>query len=475
MSPARRSTKSTNANVDAGVNAVGYSLLRQVFLRMTLTMLAAIVLVIAVLFFEFQAHVDSLRDRSLGGQAADIARHLQVDTDGKVSVDLPVALAAAYRAESGRIRFAVVNRSAQVLASSFGVTDALDSQNLVFEGAPLFFATINAHSGRSFYGASIAHENSFSRLSIQVQQSAEHEDVVLDTFLDELGEEVAWIVVLVFGAILLVTYWTLRASLSSLTELSRQAAMIGPETLGQRLRVDTVPMEVRPMVVAVNAALDRVAAAFRQQRRFTADAAHEMRTPIAILRAHLGTVDDKHAHALGRDLLALDRVVGQLLKLAQVDSMSVSLHEGLDLHEVAVQVAILMGPAAIARDRGIAVIGDEHVLVRGDANTLEVALRNLVENALNHTPVGSEVEISVSAQQRSFSVLDRGPGVAADDRDRIFERFWRHQRNTMDGAGLGLSIVSRIVAAHGASIQVSERAAGGAVFTIAFAAQCSST
>ena len=446
----------------------GGSLLRRVFLRMSLTMCAAVVLVVALLLFEFQSHVDTLRDRSLSGQAADVARHVARGRARRVTVDLPPALAQAYESDAARFRYAVLDTDGRLLAGSPGVVGPLDPDGVPPAGNARYFATLDPDSGRRYYGASLSHSAAGGALVIQVQQSAEHEDVLADTLLDELADEVAWVVVLVFAAILLVTYWTLRASLSSLTRVSAQAAAIGPGTLERRLALDGVPDEVRPTVRAVNEALERMQRAFEQQRRFVADAAHEMRTPIAVLRAHLDILGRDDAQALERDLAALDRVVGQLLRLAQVDSLDASTHGDVDLHAVAVNTAALMGPAAIAAGRTLGVGGDAHARVTGDAGALEVALRNLVENALNHAPAGSEVEIEVSAAARSLRVLDRGPGVPEADRERIFERFWRRERSDGTGAGLGLSIVSRIAAAHGATVRVDPREGGGAAFTIAF-------
>jgi len=445
----------------------GGSLLRKVFLRMSLTMSAAVVLVVVVLVFEFRSHVDTLRDRSLSGQAADVARHVATAREG-VTVDLPPALADAYGAESARYRYAVLDAGGRLLAASPGVTAALHPQAAPAAAGPQFFATLDTQTGRHYYGASMVRESAAGTLLIQVQQGAEHSDVLADTLLDELADEVGWVVALVFAAILLVTYWTLRASLASLTRISSEAAAIGPGTLDRRLGLDGVPDEVRPTVRAVNEALERVQLAFQQQRRFVADAAHEMRTPIAVLRAHLDAVGGEHASALERDLAAIDRVVTQLLRLAQADSLEASSHGEVDLHEVAVNTAALMGPAAIAAGRSIGVGGDAPAPVTGDAGALEMALRNLVENALNHSPAGSEVAIEVSAAERCLRVLDRGPGVAGADRERIFERFWRRERADTTGAGLGLSIVSRVAAAHGATVRVDAREGGGAVFTLGF-------
>ena len=444
------------------------SLLGRVFVRMSVTMLGAILLVTGVLYIKYEEHVDTLRDRSLSGQAADVARHLEVDDQARLRVNLPPALATAYAAD-GRYHYVVLDEDGGVLAASVGATAVNESPRVLSAGTPRYFATLDPATGRSFYGASSLHDGPTGPVLVQVQQSAEHADVVMDTFLDELGDEVLWIVVVIFVAILLVTWFTLRASLSTLEEVSQQAAAVGPETLHRRLTLEGVPAEIRPIVVAVNAALERVEEAFQQQRRFTADAAHEMRTPIAVLRAHLDTLDAGEARALGRDLTALDRVVAQLLRLAQADSMTLKPEGSADLHATALNVAALMGPAAIRSGRSIALTGDPECRVSGDADALEMALRNLVENALNYTPEGTEVEIQVDARARCVCVLDRGPGVAPEHREQVFERFWRADRRDGDGAGLGLSIVARVASAHGASLSVDNREGGGARFCMCFA------
>jgi signal transduction histidine kinase len=224
---------------------------------------------------------------------------------------------------------------------------------------------------------------------------------------------------------------------------------------------------VRPLVLAVNQALDRLEEGFRAQREFTADAAHELRTPLAVLRARIDTLADREAaSALRSDLENMTHVVNQLLAVAELEANTAGAMETVDLHGICSEVAASLAPIAIAQRKDIALTGaDAPVFVRGNAPMLHRAIRNLAENALRHTPAGTSVEIGVS-RDGAVSVSDEGPGVAPAERELIFRRFWRRDRSRADGAGLGLAIVSRIVEAHAGRIEVSNRTGGGAIFSI---------
>ncbi len=448
-------------------NMVRSSLLSKVFLRVGLTMFAAVVLVVVILVVEFMIHMDTLHDRSLNGQAGDIARHLNVNAEGDITVSLPTTLARAYQRKDAQYHYVVVDEQGQVLAASPGISVPLHRDDLETDSPVSYFKFIDPNSGYQHNGASLRHETALGTVYIQVQQDIEHDDVLVDSFLDELGEEVLWILLLIFGAILAVTFFTLRNALAPLHRVSAHAAAIGPSTLDQRLPMEDVPAEIHPLLLAVNSSLDRLQMGFQQQQRFVADAAHEIRTPIAILRAHLGSLELESGKTLERDLGNLERVVSQLLKLAQVDSFVIGNGEKAELNTVAVNAAALMGPIAIAAGKSIAVTGDTQCSIVGDADVLEVAVRNLIENALNHSPEDSEIEIQVTNGPQ-IRVLDRGPGVAAADREHIFDRFWRKDRSQASGAGLGLAIVSRIAALHDATITVEDRPDGGAIFVLTF-------
>jgi signal transduction histidine kinase len=235
-----------------------------------------------------------------------------------------------------------------------------------------------------------------------------------------------------------------------------------------------MPREVLPLVRAVNQALDRLEAGYEAQRGFIADAAHELRTPLAVLDAHLALIGTPGA-PIREDVAGMVRLVDQLLDLARLDALRIAPDDMVDLARLAVEVSAHLAPLALGQGRLIEVVGDDRPLpVRGAHDPLFRALRNLVENAVCHAPAGStvSVELAVSATgEPVLRVIDRGPGIPPDLRAHVFERFWQGGRDRADGskgAGLGLSIVARTMAAHGGSVSVEDTPGGGASFTLHF-------
>ena len=282
----------------------------------------------------------------------------------------------------------------------------------------------------------------------------------------ELDEELLPVLLPTLLAALIIGALTLRDGLRPLQRLASEAAGITPAESERRLPLDDLPRELAPLVHAINAALDRLDEGFRAQRDFTADAAHQLRTPLASLSAHLDTLDDRTvAASLREDVARMSRLVEQLLQVAELEALTLKPQERTDLSALALEVA-----EALARRRDIAVAGAEApVTVHGNRDSLHQALRNLVENALHHTSEGTTVDIAVQSEPPSISVSDRGPGIPAADRRNLFQRFWRAERSGGRGAGLGLAIVQRIATAHAARVEVDDAPGGGARYTIRFA------
>src|SRR5262249_49720242 len=141
---------------------------------------------------------------------------------------------------------------------------------------------------------------------------------------------------------------------------------------------------------------------------------------------------------LKADVARMNRLVEQLLDVAKLDSVALNVSDTVDLNAVAAAVVSLMAPWTIARQRSLAFAGcNEPAEVRGNPHAIEDALRNLIENAVAHAPLGTEVTVEID-QRRRMSVVDRGPGVPAVHQERIFERFWRGEGSQVEGAGLGL-------------------------------------
>ena len=381
-------------------------------------------------------------------------------------LDLPPGLRELYSESYGRYGFAVLDGAGHVLFSSLATGAAIFPGD--HPGARERF--LESRRGSAvIYGASI--EKSIGGMSVwvQVAQDLAHRDVLIDDIVADFFPRVGWITVPILLLLLAIDILIFRRALRPVRQASDIAETIGPARTDVRLPTDGMPREILPLVNAVNQALARLERGFRTQREFTADAAHELRTPLAILSARIDTLSDAAVReALRRDIAGMSRMVSQLLEIAELEDFVVDPGETADLQSVAADVAAFIAPLAVAQGKTIALGGaGEPVSIAGNPETVFRAIRNLAENALSHTPAGTAVEIEVTADG-VVRVLDAGPGVPVGEREHIFRRFWRRDRRRPASAGLGLSIVQRIVEAHAGTVAVENRAGGGAVFSLSF-------
>jgi signal transduction histidine kinase len=448
----------------------GPSLIRRVIITQIGVALGAIAILSTILFYQFAQSLTLVTDVRLEDQAAAVRRVLEVDESG-AAVRLPRHLAEFYDNPSLDTMYVVLDGDHRIVAASSGVMAPFSEEALASAlGGPVYFEFFDA-SGDQFLGLSERVEVAGLAFTIQVVQGPEHEYVVAGNLIEEFLIDISVIPILVAAALCLVTMPTLLRSLRPLRSLSERAARINPRTSSIRLPEDDLSQELRPLVHAVNGALERLDDGFRAQRQFTADAAHELRTPLAILTAHVDILKDHpQAAQIREDIERMARIVDQLLRIARLDSLPSILETKVDLRALAIETARILGPLAVAKGRTIAVEGARQaVLVKGDPEVLGHALRNLVENALRHTPEGTAVEILVDGgPPPSVCVSDAGPGVPEADRARVFDRFWTKSQAAGGGAGLGLAIVKRAADLHRAEVAVGVAPQGGAAFTIKF-------
>jgi signal transduction histidine kinase len=252
---------------------------------------------------------------------------------------------------------------------------------------------------------------------------------------------------------LLVVPLVVHRALRPLRRAGREAEAIGFETLDRRLSLEGLTKEVSPFVAAINALLERLAAGAARQRRFAADAAHELRTPVAILRARLSTLpafDGKKE--LERDARRISMLVDQLLSAARLSRADMKPTVPVRLDRIARDVVGNCAPLALNTGRDIAFLGsNKPVQIIGDEEALTSAITNLVDNAIRAEPKGGTVEVATGlgegGREGWVEVRDHGRGVPEADRDNLFEPFWRNG-DTGSGTGLGLAIVREIASAH---------------------------
>ncbi|MCK9379999.1 MAG: ATP-binding protein [Sulfuritalea sp.] len=259
-------------------------------------------------------------------------------------------------------------------------------------------------------------------------------------------------------------------ALTPLRRLARDVAARTPDRLDP-LPVEALPSEVAPLVTRLNSLFADIMRALENERRFTADAAHELRTPLAALKAQaqvaLASVDaTERQHALTQILVGCDRathLVAQLLTLARLDADTPQQTQDVALRAIAEEVLAMSAGEAIERGCEL-VLHDGDAQVRGDAVLLQVLLRNLVDNALRHGG-GTQIEVSITRRndRAVLTVSDNGRGIAADERERVQQRFYRSASADSSGSGLGLSIVGRIAELHRGAVEIDAPAAGNGV------------
>jgi signal transduction histidine kinase len=441
--------------------------------RLAVLYVAAAAIAVGVLVYQVYDTAGSLNDRELGLRAEDLARALVADGTGQPRLDLPAKLAAAYAAAPEDDLFAIRDTNGRVIAAS---PDEFGERVAKWPPAtdePSYFRLSGAGSedfgSETYYGLSVALQTAAGPMWISVART-EGSDALIRSILREFVVNAIWVSPLLMLATLAIGIFAIRNGLKPVREVSRMAASIGPDATSVRLPEQNLPTEIMPLVASINHALDRLEKGFAVQREFTANAAHELRTPLAIINSALETMDgNSELEKLRTDVARMNRLVEQLLRVARLDSVALEFGT-VDLNKVASLAVAAMAPWAIAQGKAIAFAGTEWpVNVKANAHALEDALRNLIENAVAHAPAGTEVTVTVDRAGR-IDVADRGHGVPRKDRENIFKRFWRGAGEKKEGAGLGLAIVSEIMRAHRGSVSVAENPGGGAVFTLSFPA-----
>ena len=256
--------------------------------------------------------------------------------------------------------------------------------------------------------------------------------------------------------------------MNPLHRVAKEVAQRAPDCLEPISDEDT-PHEVHSLLTALNQLFQRVADAIQRERRFTADAAHELRTPLAALKTHLQVArnhskDAATRRSLDQALTGVDRAthsVVQLLTLARADAnrRQMLVNARVDLREIATEVVSAFSQKAIDNDIDLGLDAPVSVFVNGDTTSLQILSRNLVDNAIRYTQSGGAVTVSVKRLKDHpiLSVADNGRGIAETEHQNIFNRFYRgseeHTNGTI-GSGLGLSLVQQIVELHNATLDL---------------------
>ena len=393
---------------------------------------------------------------------------LQFDPAGVPRSDRPLRIewSWVFSDFAADVKYRVLDRSGRVIVSSDPDATALTSPGRPFDPTlesftsssgdqALFVRTERMIHGAQTYYIQVAATKRFTALVHALTARVRISDTLR----------------LAFFSMLLVTvavYFTLRRVLRPLRETSAAAAQIDAHHLSKRLATRNLPTEFLPVVTAFNLTLDRLEKGYLVQRAFLADAAHELKTPLALIRAQFDMEGTTDREVLLEDIDRIARQVNQLLHLAEASETQNYAFESVHVEELAEDVADYLRRLA-ERHRVYVEIRCAPATppVEADRGALFMLIKNLMENAIQHSPAGGTVAIRVAVDH--LSVSDEGPGITADELPKLFKRFWRGPTRHSEGAGLGLSICAEIAAAH--KWDITARSTGpGAQFIVFFAA-----
>lgn len=306
------------------------------------------------------------------------------------------------------------------------------------------------HQGMVIFGATEPLQHGGRTWYLQFAATARFMDVLHSVALPLVVHGITLFSLVLFFTFGLCTYIVLRYTLKPLRDVSESAAAISPRSLHARLKTAGVPSEIAPLVDSFNRVLERVEQGYRVQQEFLGNAAHELKTPLALIRAQIELREDRgnDRDALLSDVEYMTRQVQQLLLLAEASEAHnyrfAVFRPGETAHEAASYLQRMAESAQV--HLAVATAGDG-VSWTGDRGAFFTLLKNLIENAIQHAPAGSSISIDIRHDE--VTVRDLGPGVDAAQLPLLFERFWRAAHRRDRGAGLGLAICREIALAHG--------------------------
>jgi two-component system, OmpR family, sensor histidine kinase TctE len=405
---------------------------------------------------------EAIAERTMQGQASELVDAITTDSAGRPTIQLPPDWIEAYSRPGTAFSFTLYDAQGGVVTMSpnrdqpLPLTEIPRGENfgpLEFLGpeAQMLMTAIAPHGGR-----------------LVVARGQVESEALAESMLEESIEPMLLLVP--SGILALVTIWLVGSwSLRPLERASREAADVGPGNPNARVSAEGLPAELLPLVGAVNGALDRLSRAYEAERRLTADAAHELRTPLAVLdlrlqRAQLtGDVDWR---VVRRDFEHLNRVVAQLLELARMESAAREQPRPAQVNfaRVVREAIAMVLPLADEAGREIDVEMDERapILLQGYAADLRNMVRNLLDNALFHGKGKITVTLRSESPQAggaaiTLRVQDNGAGVPEELRETVFDRF-RKGKASSAGSGLGLAIVRHVALRHGGFARVDPQA-----------------
>ncbi len=443
---------------------------RSLRLRLMVTCAAGMLLTAAVFISIFSGafywRFDLITRRHLMHSAKSIAQQMTFDAHGKPQkISLPESEQWVYDELPNDIEFRVVDASGNVVPTPQQAPRFLPASM----GPPSDQVPIRLQiGGRNVEVATVPILQSNGAYFLQVANSDRLLDIAGQALRRPIPDSILIMVIISVPALGGLILFVLSRLLRPLKAVSEEASHIDPRNLSARLSTQTVPSELSPLIDSFNLALERLEQGFRKQQQFLGAAAHELKTPLALMRGQIEVEGMADRATLLGDIDVMTRQVQQLLHLAEAAEIHNYKRESIDVHHLLADVMAFL--TRMADRRGVRLqLGQSgrSVTWNGDKSAMFSLVKNLIENAIQHSPEGGMVNMLIEGRA-VLSIRDRGHGISQEDVPRVFQRFWRGPDLAgvlPVGAGLGMSICEEIAIAHGWRIEI-ENAAPGTIFRV---------
>lgn len=441
--------------------------------RLAVVALAVLALQTAYTAWDFGHRQDYLATTFVLGELQRLVTAVSeggLDRAASGELELPGEMEARYRDHPGSYGFELVEADGAVIAAvnpdvlrqippETGTVIELIAREDTIDG-------LNRHYGSQSF-KSPAGDTLRWRVAILDDPAGVLWGIALREVIDHVSMPAVPLIVLMLATIWLVLRKTLRPLETAAAAVQDVAT---PDKDSVRLDLTGAPAEVVALGTAVNQLLDRLHATHAAQREFTANVAHELRTPLSLLTLELASIDDPAALRARSDTQSMTSLVNQLLAMARLEGLDSQQLQPIDIGAIGKAVVARLAPGIIAAGREIELVEEQTAIVRGQRETLEAALRSLVENAARVSPAGSMIRVEVGPGP-IICVIDQGPGIPAGQEAAIFDRFHQGDHAARGAAGLGLAIVRRTMELHGGLARARNEAVQGARFTLDFSGQ----
>ncbi len=431
----------------------------RVLINVFLTSLFMLLLLGMLIFSQITNLTKSVEKKELLEQARKIASYIEYDWLGRFEVDLPKRYQDYYGTGSPNRQFAVMDSNGNILFRSASFMREKIKDTLKKSGKHYF----NFETEDGKYYAGLKYDYLFEDKIYPVYVIEYEEE--FSEFISALEEDFLQKVLMLGVPLLLfqafIIFMIFKDTLKPIVKASKEARNINYDNLSFRLNEDNVHTEMLPLIKSVNNSLARLEKKAEAQKFFIANAAHELRTPISILKARIAALkDEKEVFMLNEDLRNINRLISQMLDISRLDISGNVPKTEINLNDIARKACEDMGPLFVAQSKEISLDEVEHdQIMDGNEDVIFRSLLNLLENALKHTPEKTPVEVII--EERKITVRDYGAPIPDEHKIKIFERFEKLPENTSTkGSGLGLSIVKKAAELHNGVISIVSREDG---------------